>query len=73
MVNKLVPEISVIMPVYNAFPYIKESINSLLTQDYLDFEAILVDDGSDDGITSSILKFILPIPKIALKPCFARL
>lgn len=43
------PEISVIVPVYNAEAYIHRCINSLLAQTFDDFEVILVDDGSLDG------------------------
>lgn len=43
------PEISVIVPVYNAEAYIHRCINSLLAQTFDDFEIILVDDGSLDG------------------------
>ncbi len=43
------PEISVIVPVYNAEAYIHRCINSLLAQTFDDFEVILVDDGSFDG------------------------
>jgi len=32
------PAISVILPVYNGMPYLKESVQSLLEQDYMDFE-----------------------------------
>jgi len=44
-----VPEISVIMPVYNSEEYLNESINSVLNQSFLDFELILIDDGSNDN------------------------
>lgn len=41
--------VSVIIPVYNARPYIKECIESILCQSFVDIEVILVDDGSNDG------------------------
>ena len=40
--------ISVIVPVYKAEKYIRECIESILSQTYEDFELILVDDGSPD-------------------------
>lgn len=43
------PYISVIVPVYNAEGYIHRCVDSLLQQTYIDFEIILVDDGSPDG------------------------
>ena len=39
---------SVVVPVYNVEKYIDECITSVLTQEYRDFELILVDDGSMD-------------------------
>lgn len=42
------PLISVVMPAYNAAETIIESINSLLSQDYLNWELIVIDDGSTD-------------------------
>ena len=43
------PIISVIAPVYNVEQYIGKSIESVLTQTFIDFELILVDDGSTDN------------------------
>ena len=40
---------SVIVPVYNVKPYISRCIDSILAQEYADWELILVDDGSTDG------------------------
>ncbi len=42
------PEISVIVPVYNVEKYLNECIESILAQTFVDFELILVDDGSTD-------------------------
>ncbi|MCD7864675.1 MAG: glycosyltransferase [Clostridiales bacterium] len=42
------PEISVIVPVYNVEKYLPRCIESILAQTFQDFELILVDDGSPD-------------------------
>lgn len=43
------PVISVVMPVYNALPFLDDSINSILTQTFNDFEFVIFDDASTDG------------------------
>ena len=43
------PEISIIIPVYNAEPYLSRCIDSLLSQTYQDFEILMIDDGSTDS------------------------
>lgn len=40
--------ISIIIPVYNVEKYISQCLNSILYQSYLDFEVIIIDDGSKD-------------------------
>jgi glycosyltransferase involved in cell wall biosynthesis len=43
------PKISVLTPVWNGLPYIKECVDSVLTQDFHDWEFIISDNGSTDG------------------------
>lgn len=43
------PQISVIVPIYNTEEYLHDCIESILAQTYRDFELILVDDGSSDN------------------------
>ena len=47
--------ISIIMPAYNASNYIGEAIESVIAQTFLQWELIIVDDGSTDN-TSKIIK-----------------
>ena len=42
------PEISVIVPVYKAEHFLKDCVDSILSQSFQDFEVILVEDGSPD-------------------------
>lgn len=45
----MTPKISVIVPVYNSEKYLDRCINSILNQSFVEFELILVDDGSTDN------------------------
>ena len=43
------PNVSIIVPVFNEFPYLRRCIDSLKAQTMKEFEIIFVDDGSTDG------------------------
>lgn len=47
--DKGAPLLSVIVPVYQAARYLRACVESILAQDFDDFELLLVDDGSTDG------------------------
>lgn len=46
-INK--PSLSIIVPVYNVEKYLDKCLQSIINQDYTDFEVILINDGSTDG------------------------
>lgn len=43
------PVISVIIPCYNQGQYLDEALNSILSQDYHEFECLIINDGSTDN------------------------
>ncbi len=51
-------KLSVITTVYNAAPYLSESLDSLFSQTFRDFELIVVNDGSTDESRDIMLKYL---------------
>lgn len=51
------PLISIIVPVYNTEKYLNKCINSILRQNFKDFELWLIDDGSKDGSVEIIKEY----------------
>ncbi|RFC49185.1 MAG: Glycosyltransferase involved in cell wall bisynthesis [Verrucomicrobia bacterium] len=46
------PRVSIVIPSYNSAKYLPETLQSVLQQDYQDFEVIVVNDGSTDDTES---------------------
>ena len=51
------PKVSIVMPVYNAAATLDEAVCSILAQTFLDFEFIIVDDGSNDDTARILEKY----------------
>jgi len=51
------PSITVLMPVYNGEKYLREAINSMLSQTFTDFEFLIINDGSNDKTEEIILSY----------------
>ena len=45
------PEVSIILPVYNEERHLQKTLSALCTQTFRDFELLAVDDGSTDELS----------------------
>ncbi len=54
------PLVSVVIPLYNAEAFVEQALLSLLSQSYLNFEVLLVDDASSDGSLRKVKHMDLP-------------
>jgi glycosyltransferase involved in cell wall biosynthesis len=52
-----IPMVSVIIPAYNAEAFISQTLNSVLSQSYQNFEVLVVDDGSQDHTPEIVRSF----------------
>ena len=55
--NKHVPSISVCMVTYNASPFLRDCLDSILSQTFTDYELLIVDDGSTDDTVDIIRSY----------------
>jgi glycosyltransferase involved in cell wall biosynthesis len=60
------PTISIIMPAFNAAKYIRETIDSILSQSIEDWELLVTDDGSTDQTVEIIQEYITKDARIRL-------
>lgn len=58
------PKISIIVPVYNAEKYLSECIESILAQTFIDWELLLIDDGSTDNSHTICHQYASQDPRI---------
>ena len=60
------PQIGVIIPMYNGARYLAETVESVLAQTFADWELVIVDDGSTDGSGAVAAAFAARDPRIRL-------
>lgn len=51
------PRVTVLMPVYNGEKYLREAMDSILTQTFTDFEFLIINDGSTDRSVEIIVSY----------------
>lgn len=64
----MMPQVTVLMPVYNTAPYLREAIDSILNQTFADFEFLIIDDASTDGSIEIVKSYDDPRIRFFEKP-----
>ena len=64
-------KVSVLIPVHDAEPYLRECLDSVLAQTMGDFEVVCVDDGSTDGSAAVLADYAARDPRVRVvsQPC----
>jgi glycosyltransferase involved in cell wall biosynthesis len=58
------PLVSVVLPVFNRKHLIERAITSIKTQSFSDWELLIVDDGSSDGLEDLVIPMVMNSPRI---------
>lgn len=58
------PKVSIIMPVYNKERYLNDTIDAIISQNYMDWELLIINDGSTDKSLDIIQKYKREEPRI---------
>lgn len=53
----VLPKLSIVVPIYNVESYLEECLDSLLEQEYNNYEVIMVDDGSKDSSSDIMFQY----------------
>src|SRR5579872_5243236 len=59
-----VPPLSVVLPVYNAARFLMSALDSILSQDFREFECIAINDGSTDQSASILEEYQRRDPRL---------
>jgi len=59
-------KVSVVIPAFNSAGFIREALESLLSQSYGNFEAVVIDDGSTDGTSDVVRELMLRDSRIRM-------
>lgn len=59
----MTPRVSVVVPAYNNAPYLAQTLDSILAQDYADYELVVADHSSTDA-TTQVLEPYRSHPKV---------
>ncbi len=62
------PDLTILMPVYNALPYLAEAVESIRRQTLTDWRFLIVDDGSTDGSTDYLQALTDPRIEVLKQP-----
>jgi len=62
------PEVTVLMPVYNGLPFLVEAVESILNQTFHDLKLLIIDDGSTDGSEGYLHQLTDPRAQIVHSP-----
>ncbi|QKD02525.1 glycosyltransferase family 2 protein [Mesorhizobium loti] len=60
------PDCTVIIPTYNRLPYLRKAIASVIAQTFVDWELLVVDDGSTDDTFAAISALSLAEPRLRI-------
>lgn len=58
------PRVSIVLPVHNGEAFVAEALDSILAQDFADFELICVDDGSSDTSPAILASYAARDPRV---------
>ncbi|WP_162008611.1 FkbM family methyltransferase [Thermochromatium tepidum] len=60
------PTVSLALPVYNVAPYLRDCLDSIITQDFTDLEILCVNDGSTDESPAILAEYAQRDPRIRI-------
>ncbi|WP_394751998.1 glycosyltransferase family 2 protein [Crenothrix sp.] len=60
------PKVTIVVPVFNLNPLLRETIDCILSQSFTDFEVLIIDDGSDDGSLQLVQEYLAKDTRINL-------